>query len=98
MRILAAMALPGIHELIHLDEVPKPCAACPIQTEQELLRLTAEFANTDTIVRVKKDTLIQDWTAWCRGTVERRRVRRQMVANYFDLTAATRDDEGEHVS
>ena len=33
VRILAAMAMPGIHELIHLGEVPRPCAACPIQSE-----------------------------------------------------------------
>ena len=54
--------------------------------------MTAEFADTDTVVRVKKDTLVHDWAAWCRGTVARRRVRRQMVADYFDSTAATRDD------
>ena len=78
------MAMPGIHEQLHLGEEARPCSSCPIQTEQELLRLAAEFADTDTIVIVKKDALIEDWTAWCRGTVARRRVRRQMVASYFD--------------
>lgn len=61
------MAMGGVHPLIHDDEVPRPCWGCPIQTMQDLLRLTAEFSGTGKLVLTQKSHLVSDWASWCRG-------------------------------
>ena len=60
--------------------------------------MTAEFADTDTIVLVKKDLLVTDWIAWVRGTITRRKLRQQMMAQYYETKETTQAEVEDEIT